>query len=136
MGGVTIEFEKGPEGHSDGDALCHAIADALLGAACLGDIGMWFPPGDPAFKNANSIELLKKIVAAVREKGYKVGNIDSNVICEKPKMSPHYEKMRKTLADALEIEIDQISIKSKTHERLGEIGAGQAVAAQAVALIL
>ncbi len=135
MGGVTIESDCGPEGHSDGDALSHAIADALLGAACLGDIGMWFPPGDPKFKNADSLVLLKRVVDAVREKGYQIGNVDSVVICEKPKLSPHYDEMRRKLAAAMEIDVDQVSVKATTNEKLGEIGRGEAVAAQAIALI-
>lgn len=135
MGGITIESEFGPEGHSDGDALCHAIADALLGASCMGDIGMWFPPGDATFKNANSIELLQKVFSKVSEHGYDIENIDSNIICEKPKLSPHYDAMRKRLADALNLDINKVSVKAKTHEKLGEIGRGEAVAAQAVVLI-
>ncbi len=135
MGGVTIDSDKGPEGHSDGDALCHAIADALLGAACLGDIGLWFPPDDPQFKNANSLKLLSRVCDAVKEKGFKVGNVDSVVICEKPKLSPHYLQMRQMIAAALGVEVEQVSVKASTNEKLGEIGAGHAVAAQAVALI-
>lgn len=135
MGGITIESEFGPEGHSDGDALCHAIADALLGASCLGDIGMWFPPGDAAFKNANSIELLQKVYAEVSEQGFEIENIDSNIICEKPKLSPHYDAMRKRLADALNLDSNKVSVKAKTNEKLGEIGRGEAVAAQAVVLV-
>ncbi|MBX9689660.1 MAG: 2-C-methyl-D-erythritol 2,4-cyclodiphosphate synthase [Candidatus Obscuribacterales bacterium] len=135
MGGVKIESDKGPEGHSDGDALCHAIADALLGAACLGDIGLWFPPDDPKFEGADSIELLKKVAAAVKTKGYAISNIDSIVICEKPKISPHYEAMRARLADAMELSVDQVSVKATTNEKLGEIGAGLAVAAQAIVLL-
>lgn len=135
MGGVTIKSEFGPEGHSDGDALCHAIADALLGASALGDIGLWFPPEDPDFKNAKSLLLLEKIANAVREKGYKIANIDSIIICEKPKLSPHYEAMRLSLATALNLANDQVSVKSKTNEKLGEIGRSEAVAAQAIVLL-
>jgi len=135
MGGVTIEHDKGPEGHSDGDALCHAIADALLGAAGLGDIGLWFPPDDPKFKNAHSLSLLVKIALAVREKGYEIANIDSVVICEKPKLSPHYQLMRQRLAEVLGVGEDRVSVKATTNEKLGEIGSGLAVAAQAVALL-
>lgn len=135
MGGITIESEWGPEGHSDGDALSHAIADALLGAACMGDIGIWFPPADAAFKNADSIELLKKVFDAVSEKGYRIENIDSNIICERPKLSPHYDSMRKRLAEALHLELDQVSVKAKTNEKLGEIGRSEAVAAQAIVLL-
>ena len=136
MGGVTIESEKGPAGHSDGDALCHAIADALLGAACLGDIGVWFPPEDESYKGADSIVLLQKVASAVRDKGYRIINIDSIVICEKPKLKAHYPAMRKRLSDALEIELVALSVKAKTNEKLGEIGEGLAVAAQAIASIV
>ena len=136
IGGVTLESDRGPEGHSDGDALSHAIADALLGAAGLGDIGQWFPPGDPRYKNASSLFFLEKIMESVREKGFEIGNIDSIVICEKPKLSPHYSTLREKLAAALSIDVEKISVKSKTNEKLGEIGSGDAVAAQAIALLL
>lgn len=136
IGGITLESEFGPEGHSDGDALSHAITDALLGAAGLPDIGVWFPPGDAEFKNANSLKLLEKIVGEVNKQGYQIGNIDSVVICERPKLSPHYATIRKSLADAMSISENQISIKSKTNEKLGEIGRGEAIAAQAIVLLL
>lgn len=136
IGGVLIPFDKGPLGHSDGDALCHAIADALLGAAGMGDIGMWFPPGDPEFKNADSTLLLKKIVHALKEKGHSIVNVDSVVLCERPKLSPHYPKMREVLASALEISSDCVSVKATTNEGVGAIGEGTAVAAKAIALIL
>ncbi len=135
MGGVKIDSEKGPEGHSDGDALSHAIADALLGAACLGDIGLWFSPDDPQFKNADSIELLKVIVAEVKKAGYQISNVDSVVICESPKLSPHYKEMRERLASVLGISTDQVSVKATTNEKLGEIGSGLALAAQAIVLL-
>jgi 2-C-methyl-D-erythritol 2,4-cyclodiphosphate synthase len=135
IGGITIETEFGPEGHSDGDALTHAITDALLGAAGLPDIGVWFPPDDTEFKNANSLKLLEKIVGEIDKNGYQIGNIDSVLICEKPKLSPHYAAIRKSLATVMEIGENQISIKSKTNEKLGEIGKGEAIAAQAIALL-
>jgi 2-C-methyl-D-erythritol 2,4-cyclodiphosphate synthase len=135
MGGVNIESAKGPEGHSDGDALCHAIADALLGAACLGDIGLWFPCNDERFKNAHSLSFLVRIALAVREKGYSISNVDSVVICEHPKLSPHYDLMRQRLAEALGIAVDSVSVKATTAEKLGEIGSGDAVAAQAIVLV-
>jgi 2-C-methyl-D-erythritol 2,4-cyclodiphosphate synthase len=135
MGGVSIDSDRGPEGHSDGDALCHAVADALLGAASLGDIGVWFPPDDPKLKNAHSLSLLVRVALAVREKGYSISNIDSTVICEKPKLSLHYDSMRERLAEALGLAPEQVSIKSKTNEQLGEIGRGEAVAAWAVVLL-
>lgn len=136
IGGITLESEFGPEGHSDGDALSHAIIDALLGAAGLPDIGVWFPPGDEKYKNANSLKLLKRIVTEVEEKGFRIGNIDSVVICERPKLSPLYAVIRKSLSDAMGISENQISIKSKTNEKLGEIGRGEAIAAQAIVLLL
>lgn len=136
IGGVTIESDRGPEGHSDGDALSHAIVDALLGAACMGDIGVWFPPGDPRFKNSNSMDFLRKVAESLDEHGYKIGNIDSVIICEKPKLSPHYDKMRESIAAALSIKVEQVSVKSKTNEKLGEIGSGDAIAAQAIACLI
>lgn len=135
MGGVEIDFDKGPEGHSDGDALCHAIADALLGAACLGDIGMWFPPDDPQYKDSNSLKLLSKVAGEVSKAGYEISNVDSIVMCEKPKLSPHYEKMRQAIAQAIDVELAQVSVKATTYEKLGEIGRGEAVAAQAIVLL-
>lgn len=135
IGGVTIPFEKGPLGHSDGDALSHAIADSILGAANMGDIGVWFPPGDPSCAGANSLDLLRKIADAVREKGFSIENVDSIVMCEKPKISPHYETMRNRLAEALGTQPDRVSVKATTYEGLGEIGAGEAVAAKAIALL-
>lgn len=136
IGGITLESEFGPEGHSDGDALCHAITDALLGAAGLPDIGVWFPPADAEFKNANSLKLLEKIVGEIYKLGFQIGNIDSVVVCERPKLSPHYASIRQSLAAAMGISENQISIKSKTNEKLGEIGRGEAIAAQAIALLL
>lgn len=136
IGGVKIDFDRGPEGHSDGDALCHAIADALLGAACLGDMGIWFPSDDAGLKNANSLDLLAEIAAAVKEKGYAIGNVDSTVICEKPKLSPYYDLMRQRISNALGTGIDQVSVKAKSNEKLGELGRGEAVAAQAIVLLI
>lgn len=135
MGGVEIPSEKGPLGHSDGDALCHAIADALLGACALGDIGLWFPPGDDKYEGADSINLLKTVVAELEKQGFAIANVDSVVICEKPKLSPYYDEMRKRLSFALSIPFEDISVKATTYEKLGEIGAGEAVAAKAVVLV-
>jgi 2-C-methyl-D-erythritol 2,4-cyclodiphosphate synthase len=126
LGGVTIPYEKGLEGHSDGDALTHAIVDALLGAACLGDIGVHFPPGD---------DFLKHVIDLLDGKLFYVQNVDATIICEAPKLSPHYEAMRTILSKAMRIEMDQVSIKSKTMERIGPIGEGLAIACQAVALV-
>lgn len=135
IGGVRIDCEFGPQGHSDGDALLHAIADALLGAAALGDIGQWFPADDPAYAGADSAGLLAKIGLAVAEKGLAIENIDSVIICEAPKLSPHYLKMRRRIADVLGLALDQVSVKATTNEGLGEIGRGEAVAAKAVVLL-
>lgn len=135
IGGVNIPFDKGPLGHSDGDALSHAIADAILGAANMGDIGMWFPPGDPSCAGANSLDLLETIAEAVRKKGFAIGNIDSVIMCERPKMSPHYGLMRERLAKALGTSPEVVSVKATTYEGMGDIGAGDAVAAKAIALL-
>lgn len=135
MGGVHIPFAKGPEGHSDGDALCHAIADALLGAACLGDIGLWFPPEDPEYEGSNSLKLLEVVADAVRKNGFTVNNVDSIVLCEQPKISPHYKEMRRLLAEAIGVDDSCVSVKATTYEKMGEIGRGEAVAAKAICLI-
>ncbi len=135
LGGVRIEYECGLEGHSDGDALTHAITNALLGAACLGDIGTHFPSTDPWFKGVNSQTLLKKVSGMVTQAGYRIINIDSMVICEKPRLSQHYAQMRKVLSETLEIDIGCISVKATTAEGLGTIGNGLAIAAQTVVLI-
>lgn len=135
MGGVEIAHDRGPLGHSDGDALSHAIANALLGAAALGDIGQWFPPGDPEFAGADSLKLLSKVATAVKEAGYQIGNVDSTVMCERPKLSPHYGAMREKLALAMNIDKSQVSVKATTYEQMTEIGRGEAVAAKAIALI-
>jgi len=135
LGGVDIPFGKGLVGHSDGDALTHAVIDALLGAACLGDIGVHYPPSEQAYAGANSLNLLKQVGMLLVQRSYRIVNIDSTLIAEKPKLSKFYEQMRANLAGALNLETEQISIKAKTMEGLGEIGGGQAIAAQAIALI-
>ena len=135
LGGVDIPFDKGLVGHSDGDALTHAVIDALLGAACLGDIGVHYPPSEQAYAGANSVNLLKKVGMLLVQRNYRIINIDSILIAEKPKFSKFYELMRANLSGALKIGIEQVSIKAKTMEGLGEIGAGQAIAAQAIVLI-
>ena len=135
LGGVEVPHNKGLLGHSDGDALLHAITDAVLGAASLGDIGVHFPPGEQEYEGANSMNLLRKVSALVRSHGYHIINVDSTIICEGPKLSPFYAVMRKNIADALSVELDQISVKAKTMEGLGEIGNREAIAAQAVVLI-
>ena len=135
LGGVHIPFEKGLAGHSDGDALAHAIADALLGAAALGDIGRHFPDTDPAYKDADSLALLRTIAEKVRAEGYAIVNIDANVIAQAPKLSPHIDAIRASLAACLELELGLVSVKAKTNERVGPEGRGEAISVQAVALL-
>lgn len=135
LGGVAIPFEKGLEGHSDADAVCHAVTDAILGAASAGDIGRHFPDTDAVFKDANSIELLKRAVDVVRAAGYGVSNVDVVVVAQQPKLSPHVDAMRANLAHAIGIEPQQVSIKGKTNEGMDSVGAGESIAVHAVALI-
>jgi len=135
IGGVNIPFSKGLLGYSDADVLIHAIMDALLGASSQGDIGTHFPPGDKKYKNISSLELLKKVGSILKRSGFKIKNIDSVVIAEKPKLSPYAGRMSAAVSKALGIPPSLISVKSKTCEGLGHIGKGQAVAAQAVCLI-
>ena len=133
LGGVKIPYEKGLLGHSDADVLLHAIMDALLGAAALGDIGKHFPDTDPAYKGASSMELLKQVGALIEQKLYVIGNIDATIIAQRPKMAPHIEKMRENVAEALGIEKDQINIKATTEEGLGFTGSGEGISSQAIA---
>ena len=133
LGGVEIPSEKGELGHSDGDVLAHAVIDALLGAAGLGDIGEFFPPDDNKWKNADSMLLLKSAYGSVKKAGWRLVNIDCTVSCEKPKLLPHREKIILSLAQALET--DSVFVKGKTSEGLGPIGAGEAVEAIAVCLL-
>ncbi|MCK5236816.1 MAG: 2-C-methyl-D-erythritol 2,4-cyclodiphosphate synthase [Deltaproteobacteria bacterium] len=135
LGGVTIDNPKGLLGHSDADVLLHAITDSLLGAAALGDIGTHFPPSDDKYKDASSIELLKSAYKLVRDKGYKVMNIDSTIVCEAPKLLPHIPMMRDNVAKALGSVPDMINVKATTEEGLGFTGRGEAIAAHAIALI-
>lgn len=135
LGGVCIPHEKGLLGHSDADVLSHAIMDALLGAAALGDIGKLFPDSDDKYLGADSIELLKNVCSIINGKGYKLINIDSTIIAQKPKLSPYIEKMRETLAEAMKIPLDCVSVKATTEEKLGFSGAELGIAAHAVALI-
>ena len=135
LGGVKIPYEKGLLGHSDADVLLHAIMDALLGAAALGDIGKHFPDTDPAYKGASSMELLKQVGALIEQKLYVVGNIDATIIAQRPKMAPHIEKMRENVAEALGIEKDQINIKATTEEGLGFTGSGEGISSQAIAAL-
>lgn len=135
LGGVHIPYEMGLEGHSDGDVLVHAVADSILGALALGDIGLWFPSDDEFFRGINSINLLEKVVKSAKERGYKVGNVDSVIICERPKLSPHYQNMRSSLARALDVAVDCVSLKARTNEQLGAIGRGEAIAVESVVLL-
>jgi 2-C-methyl-D-erythritol 4-phosphate cytidylyltransferase/2-C-methyl-D-erythritol 2,4-cyclodiphosphate synthase len=135
LGGVTIPFERGLSGHSDADAVCHAITDAVLGAAAAGDIGRHFPDTDPQWQGASSVGLLKRAAALVRERGYKIANVDVVVIAERPKLAPWVEPMRASVGQALGLTTDCVSIKGKTNEGVGELGRGEAIAAHAVALL-
>lgn len=135
IGGVDIPYEKGLLGHSDADVLLHAISDALLGAAGLGDIGTYFPDTDPTFKGADSLELLRKVGEEVAKAGYEIVNIDSVVICERPKVNPHKDQMKANIARVLGLNIKQVGIKGSTTEKLGFTGRGEGVEAQAVATL-
>jgi 2-C-methyl-D-erythritol 2,4-cyclodiphosphate synthase len=135
LGGVAIAFDQGLLGHSDADALCHAITDALLGAAALGDIGRHFPDTDVAFKGADSITLLTEAMRRVREAGYELGNIDSTIMAQAPKLAPHIPAMQARIAQALGVQASQVNVKAKTAEKLGPVGQGQSMEARAVAIL-
>ena len=135
LGGVTIAHSHGLAGHSDADALAHAITDALFGAATLGDIGWHFPDTDAAFKGADSMALLAEAAVRVRAAGFEIGNIDSTIIAQAPKLAPHIDAMRKRLAAVLGIGIDQVNVKAKTAEKMGPVGEGRAIEARAVCLL-
>jgi 2-C-methyl-D-erythritol 2,4-cyclodiphosphate synthase len=135
LGGVEIPHSMGLLGHSDADALLHAITDALLGAAALGDIGTHFSDTDPQFKGADSVVLLVEAVRRVQAKGYTIGNIDSTIIAQAPKMMPHIPAMRARIAGALGLDLEQINIKAKTAEKMGPVGLGQSIEARAVVLL-
>ena len=134
LGGVTVPYEKGLHGHSDGDALAHAIADALLGAAALGNIGRLFPDTDPKYQGADSLALLAETVHVVTEAGCRIVNVDASVIAERPKLNPFVDAMRGNLAERLGISVDRVSVKPRTNERVGPEGRGEAIAVQAVAM--
>lgn len=136
LGGVEIPFDKGLLGHSDGDSLSHAITDALLGATGLGDIGAHFSDKDARWKDADSMVFLRHVCELLAERGYKIGNVDATILAERPKMMPHISAMKTKLAEAMNIDPSQLNIKAKTNEGLDAIGRGEAIAAQAVALIL
>jgi 2-C-methyl-D-erythritol 2,4-cyclodiphosphate synthase len=135
IGGIELPFPKGPVGHSDGDVLAHALCDALLGAAGLGDIGMHFPDTDPKWKDASSLRFLEHIRDLLAEHGFRIVHIDANVITEKPRLGPHFPAMREALAKALGIAPSMINLKAKTNETVDAIGRGEAIAAQAVATL-
>ena len=136
LGGVTIPYELGLDGHSDADVITHAIMDALLGAAALGDIGQHFPDNDPAYEGADSIRLLKEVGEILAREGYTIGNIDSTIIAQKPKLMNFLPEMRKNVAEALGIDVSQVSIKATTEEHLGFTGRGEGISSQAVALLI
>jgi 2-C-methyl-D-erythritol 2,4-cyclodiphosphate synthase len=136
LGGVVIPFELGLEGHSDADVVLHAAMDALLGAAGLPDIGVFFPNTDPQFKGISSVELLKRVWDEVRKEGFLLGNLDITVLAEAPKVSPHVAAMKNTIAAAIDSDISQIAIKATTMERLGFVGRREGIAAMAVALLV
>lgn len=136
LGGIEIPHSKGLLGHSDADALLHAITDALLGAAALGDIGRHFPDTDTRFKGADSTILLAEAVCRVREKGFEIQNVDSTVIAQAPKLAPHIDTMRARIAQVLGLALDQVNVKAKTAEKMGPVGAGEAMEARAVVLLL
>ena len=135
LGGVEIPFEKGLDGHSDADVLVHAVMDALLGAAALGDIGKLFPDSDARYLGADSIELLKTVRTVLLENGWRLSNLDATVIAQRPKLAPYIDTMRKRIADALETDAENVSVKATTEERLGFTGSGEGIAAHAVCLI-
>lgn len=136
LGGVEIPYERGLLGHSDADALLHAITDALLGAAGLGDIGRHFPDTDEQFKGADSLVLLAEAARRVRQQGFEVANVDSTVVAQAPKLAPYIEAMRERIAQALGLGVGQVNVKAKTAEKLGPVGAGQAIEARAVVLLV
>lgn len=135
LGGVTVPFDRGLLGHSDADVLTHAVMDALLGAAALGDIGKLFPDSDAAYAGADSIALLRRVTALLREHGWQVGNVDATVVAQAPKLAPYIPEMRRRLAEAMGLDVDCVSVKATTEERLGFTGSGEGMAAHAVALI-
>ncbi len=136
IGGERIAYDLGLMGHSDADVLLHAISDALLGAAALGDIGKHFPDTDPNYKGADSMQLLKVVGMLLEREGYVLGNLDATIIAQRPKMAPHIDQMRKNIASALQVDMGLISVKATTTEKLGFAGRGEGIAAEAVALIV
>lgn len=135
LGGVEIPFERGLDGHSDADVLAHAIMDALLGALALGDIGKLFPDSDDAYLGADSLVLLKKVMAVITARGWRVGNADATVIAQRPKLAPYIDAMREKLSEAMQVSMDDVSVKATTEERLGFTGSGEGISAHAVCLL-
>ena len=135
LGGVKIPYEFGLLGHSDADVLIHAIMDSLLGATALGDIGKYFPDTDPKYKGISSITLLKEVGKLLENNNYKIGNIDATIIAQKPKMAPHIEQMRHNIADALNIDFNQVNVKATTEEGLGFTGEGLGISSQCICLV-
>ena len=135
LGGVEIPFKKGELGHSDGDVLAHAVCDAILGASAMGDIGEFFPPSDPAWKDADSMDILRNAYARVKQQGWRLVNLDCVVICEKPRVLPFRELIRESLGNALEVSSDRVFLKGKTAEGLGALGRGRAVEALVMCLL-
>jgi 2-C-methyl-D-erythritol 2,4-cyclodiphosphate synthase len=136
LGGVEIPFDRGLLGHSDADALLHAITDALLGAAGQGDIGRHFPDTDEQFRGADSVVLLREAASRVRAAGWQVGNVDSTIVAQAPRMAPHIAAMRERIAQALQVPVDAVNVKAKTAEKLGPVGQGQSIEARAVVLLI
>lgn len=135
LGGVTIPYDLGLDGHSDADVLTHAIMDALLGAAAAGDIGKLFPDNDEAFCGISSLELLRRVKLHLAEKNYKIVNVDATIVAQAPKLSPYRETMRENLAKVMEVDVEQVSVKATTEEHLGFTGKGEGIAAHAICLI-
>lgn len=135
LGGVTIPHDRGLDGHSDADVLTHAVMDALLGALSLGDIGLYFPPGDPQWAGADSLKLLAQVRAMVHQRGWQVGNVDTVIVAEQPKLKPHIAAMRSRLAEVLQVDADQVGIKATTNEGLGPVGRQEGIAVYAVVLL-
>jgi 2-C-methyl-D-erythritol 2,4-cyclodiphosphate synthase len=136
LGGVEIPFEKGLLGHSDADVLVHAIMDSMLGALALGDIGKLFPDTDPTYSGADSLVLLSKVCEVISERGYTIGNVDSTILCQRPKLAPHIVSMRENIAKVCHVDVDAISVKATTEEKLGFTGTGDGISAHAVCLLV
>lgn len=136
LGGVSIPHEAGLAGHSDGDALVHALIDAILGAAGRGDIGQWFPSSDARYAGADSLDLLRTVVDALRTEGWQIGNVDVTVVAQRPRIGPHVGAMRRRLAPILGLDLDSVSIKATTTDHLGALGRAEGIAAQAVAVLI